>query len=455
MKIIHNIALDVSRHGVQAAIPITKGENGIHRLVVTLRNKGVPIAFDDRDTAVIYFDTDTFDPVTIYTKDGVYPNSLVYDVTARASAEAGAKKATFQIFTRSLDTTFTADIAFNVCDNRTYRSEVLGSPPYAAVLKAAAAAEEYAKNLDSLKLEKGAGENSIQQHGNNAVGDNSFAIGVNTIASNQGQAAIGLYNNDNPDALFIVGNGTSNDDRKNAFEVLSDGTANLNGKRIVTDEDLGTKLDKVDNPDNTVLVYAAQEGNQRSVKATHTDEYGTIMYRSKSTGQAKIVAPTQPTHIANKQYVDDVAVNLSNEISIAKTSLNADITSTKGGLENEIKIVESIAKGANQAVSFISYKSVIAELNYAAKDKYNAGQNFYIAKVGVPDLWVYGKSSPSNTYTYTTDEEFVNLLTQNGIVQVGHYLLAALETQKVDLTEYPTISDMENYVNETILGGEW
>jgi hypothetical protein len=39
-------------------------------------------------------------------------------------------------------------------------------------------------------------------------------------------------------------------------------------------------------------------------------------------------------------------------------------------------------------------------------------------------------------YTYSTDEDFTNLLKEQGYVQVGYYNLSALETQKVDLTDY-------------------
>ena len=39
-------------------------------------------------------------------------------------------------------------------------------------------------------------------------------------------------------------------------------------------------------------------------------------------------------------------------------------------------------------------------------------------------------------YTYSTDEDFTNSLKEQGYVQVGYYNLSALETQKVDLTDY-------------------
>lgn len=60
-----------------------------------------------------------------------------------------------------------------------------------------------------------------------ASGDYSHAGGLSTIASEKAQTAIGQYNAEDTDALFIVGNGTSYTDKKNAFTVNKDGTATL------------------------------------------------------------------------------------------------------------------------------------------------------------------------------------------------------------------------------------
>ena len=65
-----------------------------------------------------------------------------------------------------------------------------------------------------------------------ASGENSHAGGLGTIASAENQTAIGMYNKENPNALFIVGNGTSNTDRHNAFEVYKDGSIAINEIKI-------------------------------------------------------------------------------------------------------------------------------------------------------------------------------------------------------------------------------
>lgn len=102
----------------------------------------------------------------------------------------------------------------------------------------------------------------------------------------------------------------------------------------------------------------------------------------------------------------------------------------------------SIAKGANQAITYGDYQSMITNLNVLSNDVFNTGQNIMIVTLEVPDLWVSGVSEESVTYTYTSDEDFVTDLAEDGVVQVGYYVLSALETQKVDLTEYVKNTDL-------------
>ena len=62
-----------------------------------------------------------------------------------------------------------------------------------------------------------------------ASGKFSHAGGDNTKATVNWQTAIGKYNAENANALFIVGNGENDTSRSNALEVLSDGTAKIGG----------------------------------------------------------------------------------------------------------------------------------------------------------------------------------------------------------------------------------
>ena len=88
-----------------------------------------------------------------------------------------------------------------------------------------------AEGLDSHAEGKGtlASGNRSHAEGQNteAQGHDSHAGGVGTKATATAQTAVGKYNVENPDALYIVGNGTSDTKRNNAFVVKKDGTAEI------------------------------------------------------------------------------------------------------------------------------------------------------------------------------------------------------------------------------------
>ena len=69
-----------------------------------------------------------------------------------------------------------------------------------------------------------------------AIGDASHVEGFATRALETYQHVEGVYNADNPNALHIVGNGTSENARKNAFEVLKDGRAKVQSAPIQDDD---------------------------------------------------------------------------------------------------------------------------------------------------------------------------------------------------------------------------
>lgn len=119
-------------------------------------------------------------------------------------------------------------------------------------------------------------------------------------------------------------------------------------------------------------------------------------------------------------------------------------------LQSNINNVESIAKGANRAIAFENYQTMIEEISgYARLDIFNIGQNIMILTLNVPDLWVAAVSEDYVSYSYSSDENFTNQLKNNGSVQIGHFILAALETQKVDLTNYATKNEVDNKANKT------
>ena len=137
----------------------------------------------------------------------------------------------------------------------------------------------------------------------------------------------------------------------------------------------------------------------------------------------------------------DTAIQEHQDISGKQDITDNNLTTTNKTVTGAINEVDSIAKGANQAVGYLNYSTMITAINALDDDVYNIGQNIYIVTLEVPDLWVSSVESTSSTYTYTTDAAFISALETNGYVQVGYYKLSALETQKVDLTNYVTFDD--------------
>ena len=142
------------------------------------------------------------------------------------------------------------------------------------------------------------------------------------------------------------------------------------------------------------------------------------------------------------------------DISGKQDKTDNNLTTTNKTIVGAINEVDSIAKGANQALSYSNYSAMITAFNSLANNVYNVGQNVMIITLQVPDLWISGIESTSQTYTYTTDEAFTTELNTNGYVQVGYYKLSALETQKVDLTDYATKTYVNNLFNSIVDGDE-
>lgn len=180
---------------------------------------------------------------------------------------------------------------------------------------------------------------------------------------------------------------------------------------VVDKTELDKKIDKDTSTSTYSKVYIKNpQGNQQLITTTHLNSQGFIpSYASASSstvgtedkgGTFAVAMPKQPYQAAPMKYVDDKF------------------------------------NGANKAVSFVNYSSMITSLNSLASTSYNVGQNVMIVTLNVPDLWISEIAETSVPYTYVSDDDFVSALETNGYVQIGYFKLSALETQKVDLTEY-------------------
>lgn len=185
-------------------------------------------------------------------------------------------------------------------------------------------------------------------------------------------------------------------------------------------------------------------------------------YEVNSNGNAIVESITTNTSVTNiyvwweDGYIDRapwgaVAAKIHYQSLENSKTLENRVTSLESSvMQNSDRIdqVKSIAEGANQAISFYDYGEMASTINMASKYQFKIGQNLMIVKLDVPDLWVSGIDSTNLTYTHTSDAEFVNSLKMYGTVQVGYYILSALETQKVDLTEYAKTSYVDRVVGD-------
>lgn len=117
----------------------------------------------------------------------------------------------------------------------------------------------------------------------------------------------------------------------------------------------------------------------------------------------------------------------------------------------DFKAVESLAKHANQAISTDDYETLVHLVKGWGINEYKVGQSIYVVALEVPDLWVSAVVDSYVDYKYIDDADIVSRLKGFGEVQIGHYFLSPLETQKVDLEGY--VKRVEFSTINTIPGG--
>lgn len=140
--------------------------------------------------------------------------------------------------------------------------------------------------------------------------------------------------------------------------------------------------------------------------------------------------------IKSENVKGDAYVITEEDYNTIETNVKSDIQPIIENIENVAKQAEVIAKGASGTLNYLDYQDMVTNFNAFDKNKFDVSKNIMIKKLNVPDAWIYGFSEEYVEYTYTTDEDLISLLLSNEGLQIGYYVLSALETQKVDLTEY-------------------
>ena len=106
----------------------------------------------------------------------------------------------------------------------------------------------------------------------------------------------------------------------------------------------------------------------------------------------------------------------------------------ENNLEHRLNMVEAVARGAQQSLSFENYQEAIEYLNNLPYMQLSIGQNIYIRTLDVPDFWVFNTIDIPYNYTYTHDQDFITYISSKWGGQVGYYILSPLEGSKSVIT---------------------
>ena len=91
--------------------------------------------------------------------------------------------------------------------------------------------------------------------------------------------------------------------------------------------------------------------------------------------------------------------------------------------------------------TYENYQAFVTAIGLLSKLELKVGDNIYIKKLDVPDMWVTAVNATSVSYTYTNDQAIINALDTTSGLTVGYFSFSKLETEKVDLTTYQTKTD--------------
>lgn len=162
---------------------------------------------------------------------------------------------------------------------------------------------------------------------------------------------------------------------------------------------------------------------------------GVLGEKANSADLATVATTGDYDDLENKPDIEDIAGSVAG----GAVSAHNQSEDAHTDIRNEIGTVKEIAEGANIAIVFDNYEALVTFFN-SESDSLKVGTNLYVKTVDVPDLWISAVESESVSYTYTTDADFLTYINGNG--QIGYYKFSELETQKVDLSNYATLTDL-------------
>ena len=152
MDIIQRLTLDVSRDGIQANVIAVQGERGVRSLVISLRNGSQAVALDHAYGAALKGvkpdGGELFNSCVVYTKDGVFPNAIVYHMTEGTVAAAGSFTVRLMVWNKIGETLYSPEFSITVKANERLDNEDVPKDEFTAFIQAMAEAQATAKGIE-------------------------------------------------------------------------------------------------------------------------------------------------------------------------------------------------------------------------------------------------------------------------------------------------------------------
>ena len=128
----------------------------------------------------------------------------------------------------------------------------------------------------------------------------------------------------------------------------------------------------------------------------------------------------------------------ANSATKATQDASGNVITTTYATKNELR--DGLA-GRATTKTYENYQAFVTAIGLLAKSELKVGDNIYIKKLDVPDMWVTAVNAESTSYTYTNDQAIINALDTTSGLTVGYFSFSKLETEKVDLSTYQTKTD--------------
>lgn len=277
-----------------------------------------------------------------------------------------------------------------------------------------------------------------------ALANYSLAIGKGTIATNENEVVIGRWNETNEDQtiVLIVGNGTDENNRKTVLKIRNNGQVISHAIPNIT----GAYPEN----ENFVRVKDVSGWSLRWISQTNDDGTSQLKLNIRPAALGTAVARKDTTYALTASHMNKVVqaalidpTGGANPATWGETE-QEKARKTIGAIDKEY--VDDRCNGANKALSFENYSTMVGSLNILENSACTVGQNIMIVTLNVPDLWISKILSEKVTYEYLDDNAIIELLKSNGHIDIGYYRLSVLETQKVDLDEFAKKEDVPAFV---------